>query len=236
MKISKITKVLPLALALSLSIGCANAATLQSGTATAALGDPSETANVQYQLNLSDYVKITEHSTSGTVNAKYTQDYENLNLTGNFTAMFKVITNKPRNVVLTAPCINDAGIPSLYGLTGDHSFNLVFVNTNATDFDTKSVTAITGGSTKPDDNPDAFAVNFKATDVSTVHNNGDSADKTETITSSEADHVITFAIPNGVSTLNFQSTDVIQTTFNTRDTKGLYKAQLILTDGATTNP
>lgn len=232
MKITKITKILPIALALSLSIGVASAeSTLQSGTASATANDPSDTANIEYQLTLSDYVRIHENSVDTTVNATYGAGYESLTLNGKFTADFEVITNKARNVVLQSPCYGDESVSALYGLDEDHNFNVVFVNSSTT-FDSDSVTDITGGSTAPDLNPDAFAVSFNALEVSTVHNNSDGQAKTTTITSSENAGNIVFAIPNGVSTLSFQSVDVIPTTFNTRDTAGIYKAKLILTDQA----
>ena len=233
MKISKITKILPLALALSLSIGVASADTtpLQSGTASATANDPSNTANIEYQLTLSDYVRIKENSIATTVNATYGVGYESLTLNGNFTANFEVITNKARNVVLQSPCYGDESVSALYGLDADHNFNVVFVN-NDTAFDSTAVIDITGGSTAPDLNPNAFAVSFKPLEVSTVHSNSDGQAKTETITSTENAGKIVFAIPNGVSTLSFQSVDVISTTFNTRDTAGIYKAKLILTDEA----
>ncbi len=231
MKNSKITKILPLALALSLSIGVASADPLQSGTATATAGDPSDTANIEYQLTLSDYVRIHENSVATTVNATYGTGYESLTLNGNFTANFEVITNKARNVVLQSPCYGDDSVSALYGLDADHNFNVVFVN-NDTTFDSGAVTDITKGSSAPDFNPNAFAVSFKPLEVSTVHSNSDGQAKTETITSTTNAGKIVFAIPNGVSTLSFQSVDVIPTTFNTRDTAGIYKAKLILTDEA----
>ena len=232
MKITKITKILPLALALSLSIGIASADTtpLQSGTATATTGDPSDSANIEYQLTLSDYVRIKENSVKTTVNATYGTGYESLTLNGNFTANFEVITNKARKVVLQSPCYGDESVSALYGLDANHNFNVVFVNSSTT-FDSDSVTDITGGSTAPDSNPDAFAVSFEALDVSAVHSNGDNEDA-GTIASSLVNGNIVFAIPNGVSTLSFQSLDVIPATFNTRDTAGTYKAKLILTDEA----
>ena len=42
---------------------------------------------------------------------------------------------------------------------------------------------------------------------------------------------ITFTIPNGVTTLHYASgVQALTDTFNTRDTKGLYKADLFLDD------
>ena len=233
MKITKITKILPIALALSLSIGVASAEStpLQSGTATATTGDPSDTANIEYQLTLSDYVRIKENSVETTVNATYGTGYKSLTLGGTFTADFEVITNKARNVILQSPCYGDESVSALYGLNGEHGFNVVFVN-SSTDFDSDAVTSITtpgDGVSALADSPNAFAVSFEALDVSAVHSNGDNEDA-GTIASSLVNGNIVFAIPNGVSTLSFQSLDVIPATFNTRDTAGTYKAKLILTD------
>ena len=87
MKNSKITKILPLALALSLSIGCAQAA-IDGQDETG-----NNTAQIQYSLDLQDYVKITQKDGVTTVDGNYSNDYAGLNLSNQLSANFKVITN-----------------------------------------------------------------------------------------------------------------------------------------------
>ena len=235
MKISKITKLLPVTLALALSIGCVNAAgegVTQSGTV--AVQDAQSSAKINYELTLPDYVRITENSTTKAITAKYGEEYANLTLDGTLTAEFQVITNTPRTVLLTSPSLV-GNVPALYNYdTTNHAFSIVFVNTDAADFDTDSITSITTpgeGVSSLSDSPDAFAVRFEKVKVGSTHNNGDNATTTP-ITCTESAGTVTYDIPNGVSTLNFQSvSQIIANTFNTRDTMGLYKAQLVLTDG-----
>lgn len=228
MKNSKITKILPLALALSLSIGCVQAA----------IDGQDETGNdkaqVQYSLTLNDYVKITQSGGVTTSDGNYSNDYAALNLTNALSANFKVITNAKRTVELSSPSYATDTPSALYGYKpADHSFHLVFVNTEAGGVPSTSVTKITGaeaGSAVLAESPNAFAFKFTAPKVKATYDRGDSADA-GTITGQFANGKITFTLPNGVSELNFASeTTAMSDTFNTRDTKGTYKADLILTD------
>ena len=245
MKISKITKLLPIALALSLSISSVSAnVTPQDNQKTS--GD------VVYSLVLQDYVRITNENSKTTATGKYDTDYEGMSLTGDtLTANFQVITNDPRTVILSAPS-SAADTPSaLYGYNpSTHDFYLVFVNTSAGEVAATSVTNITGktaGSSSPKDSPNAFAIKFEKVKVDTTHNNGDGtetiaitgvqgvnpvgADETEGANGTSGS--ITFTIQNGVSTLNFAAnTRIMEDTFNTRDREGTYQAKLVLTDGA----
>lgn len=241
MKISKFTKFLPVALALSLTISSVNAAGV---TPT---DNQTTSGEVNYSLVLQDYVRITNESSNTTATGQYDANYAGMSLTGNvLTANFQVITNDPRTVILSAPSSAATGPSALYGYDpSNHSFHLVFVNTSVGDVDATSVTNITSksaGNSAPKDSPNAFAVKFEKVKVDTTHNLGDT---TETLAitgvqgtnsgegASGSSGDITFTIQNGVSTLNFAAnTRIMQDTFNTRDREGTYQAKLILTDGA----
>ncbi len=244
MKISKITKLLPIALALSLSISSVSAE-------VAPQDSKNSTGDVIYSLTLQDYVRITNEASNVTATGKYDAEYEGMSLTGDtLTANFQVITNDPRTVVLSSPSYAADASSALYGYdSSTHSFHLVFVNTSVGDVEGSSVTNITGkaaGQAVLAESPNAFAVKFTAADVSTTHNLGDT---TETIAitgvqganpvgedvaegSNGNSGDITFSIQNGVSTLSFNAVaQIMSDTFNTRDREGTYKAKLVLTDG-----
>ena len=245
MRISKITKLLPIALALSLSISSVSAnVTPQDNQKTS--GD------VVYSLVLQDYVRITNESSKTTATGQYDADYDGMSLTGDtLTANFQVITNDPRTVILSSPSFAADSSSALYGYDpANHSFHVVFVNTSVGDVDGSSVTNITSkaaGQAVRAESPNAFAVKFEPVKVSTTHNLGDTS---ETIAITGAQGVnpvgqgaaagsngnsgnITFTIQNGVSTFDYTAnTRIMEDTFNTRDREGTYQAKLILTDGA----
>ena len=240
MRISKITKLLPIALALSLSISSVSANVIPQ--------DNKDTSgDVIYSLVLQDYVRITNESSKTTATGKYDADYEGMTLTGDtLTANFQVITNDPRTVVLSAPSSAADAPSALYGYDpATHDFYLVFVNTSVGDVDASSVTNITGktaGSSSPKDSPNAFAIKFEKAQVDTTHNNGDGTEIIA-ITGVQGANTgdgatgtsgsITFTIQNGVSTFDYTAnTRIMEDTFNTRDREGTYQAKLVLTDGA----
>ena len=228
MKNSKITKFLPIALAMSLTIGAAHA-DIAKVSATA------QTLN--YSLDLKDYAQITTKTSQTTANGTYDANYTGLTLTSDMTANFEVITNQPRTVVLSSTPSVTGATTGLYGYdSNNHTFYLVFAKDGAAESD--AIDAIVGaapGSAKVAESPNAFGVRFDKVNVSAVHNEGDDGDAPADITGvqQEGKGDITFTIPNGVSTLSFKSYKIIQNdTFNTRDTNGTYKAKLTLTDGA----
>ena len=236
MKISKITKFLPIALALSLSIGSVYAA-----DATKPQDNQTSSGEVLYELKLNDYVRITNEDSVTTATGQYDKDYAGMSLTGQMSANFKVITNDPRTVVLSAPSVATGSPSGLYDYKqngGAHEFCLVFVNTSAGDVAATSVTSITGasGAATLAESPNAFGVKFEAAagNVKAVHNLTGDGGSAGTITGAQTKGAgnITFTIPNGVSTFDFVSNSrIMQDTFNTRDREGTYQAKLILSDG-----
>ena len=237
MKISKITKLLPVALALTLSIGSVYAGSVVQQT-------PAEQASIKYQLQLDDYVKITETGGNTEVTGYYGDDYASLNLNKAFSANFQVITNSARKVKLSSKSYATSGPSGLYGYNDDDkSFHLVFVNTTpakdekgtAVTVPASAVTSITGttvGSATLAESPNAFALKFTPSqDVKTVHNGTGETALAGTITGVLDTTGITFTIPNGITTLYYASgVTALADTFNTRDTAGIYKADLYLDD------
>ena len=101
-----------------------------------------------------------------------------------------------------------------------------------------AVTSITGagvGQATLASSPNAFALKFTATTATSVHNGPDD----QTVDGGSAGTIkgvlgtdgITFTIPNGTTSLHYTSgSQALADTFNTRDTAGLYKADLYLDD------
>lgn len=238
MKISKITKFLPVALALSLSIG-----SVYAGDVVA--NDSKDQASINYQLQLQDYVKITETDGVTDVTGYYGDDYETLNLNKAFSANFQVITNAKREIKLSSPSYAATSPCGIYGYDDtDKTFHLVFVNSTLVDGEgastvpSTSVTSITGasvGAATLADSANAFALKFTPSQtVEAVHNGADGqtdGGNAGAIAGVLENDGIKFTIPNGVTTLYFASgLQALPDTFNTRDTKGLYKADLYLDD------
>ena len=220
MKISKFTKILPIALALSLSIGCANAAI--DGN------DESTEAVLNYQLTLEDYIKITA-STDQTLEASGTFDsnYENLTLTGTMASNFTVISNAETRV-LTLKASNSTTAPGMYGFDKGN-FYLVFTNSTANEnkpeaTDVQNITS-GGNTTAVDKNKNAIA--FKVTST-TSHSGGPT---TTPLTSAWATDHIEYTMKNGTGIINFAVNSKAEAkTFSTHDTQGTYVATLTLTD------
>ena len=72
MKISKITKILPLALALSMA---------------SAMATESTTATVQYQLSLEDYIKITTSTEELTSDTTFGANYGHITFNSDITVV-----------------------------------------------------------------------------------------------------------------------------------------------------
>ena len=233
MKISKLTKILPLTLAMLLSIGYANAAGAIDGEDETGT-DP---ARIDYVLKLNDYIQITENGGNTTSEGTYGTNYSTLNIDSPLSANFKVISNaRSRKITLTAPTAATGAPSGLYGFNPDtNAFCLVFVNSSTTVPET-SVTSITspntgssGTSTTVNTSDNAFAFKFNADKVAVEY--GDDGED-GTITGVFENGQIDYTMTNGIATLNFSSEAQAEaSTFNTRDTQGNYKATLILTDG-----
>lgn len=224
MKITKITKLLPIALALALSFSGVQASTIDDG------GDESTQAILNYQLKLNDYVKITSTTDETLTSAgTFDTDYKNLKLTDPMASGFKVISNAESRVLKLTATNTAATSPSaMYGFDKGN-FYLVFTNNDATGgVAATSVTNITtgdGASAEPSLNPNAIA--FK---VTAVEKHVDGPTETPFVSAWVDDH-IEYTMKNGVATVDFTIADKAeQKTFSTHDTLGTYKATLTLTD------
>lgn len=216
MKISKIAKVLPIALALSICGVYASGGT-----------DESTTASSQYQLNLEDYINITTSTANLTSTTTFGTDYSNISIDSAMAGKFNVISNaKTRKLYLTGTCpVADA--KPLYGAdTNCENLKLVFTHTTEIP-GAESVLNITGGSPAVDSNPNAIAFAVAAT---TTHAHGPS--DAPLVASWDADNQrVEYTMKNGVAdfTYSISGSNEAQT-FNTQDMSGTYQATLTLTD------
>ena len=213
MKISKITKILPLALALSM---------------TGVFATESTTATVNYQLTLEDYIKITTSTEALSSDTTFGANYGDITIKSDMTGKFNIISNaKQRTMELKATNVD--GENPLYAVTFDNSAGtgtakLVFAHTTEIP-DGTSIANITGGTPAADSNPNAIAFNVTLGQTyehgpGTIAGAWDGTNKK-----------IVYTMDNGVSDLTIKvGGKNIDKTFNTQDQSGIYKATLTLTD------
>lgn len=212
MKISKITKILPIALAMSMC-----------GAFAAQAADYSADAQVIYSLNLEDYVKISTTTENLSSDTTYGSNYSTITIT-DMSGVFNVISNAPsRTMELTASCPGTTS-SAMYNYS-DSGFNLIFTKTTATDT-SDAVANIVGSSVDADSNPNAIA--FTVTTAKS-HAHGPSVDPL--VATFDDGRKITYTMKNGVADLTYTVTGSnIDGTFNTQDESGTYQATLTLTD------
>lgn len=212
MKISKITKILPLALAFTMC--------------SAIAADPASTT-VNYSVTLDDYIKITTPNAALTATSTFADGYTGITIT-NMAGVFDIISNaKTRTMQLSATPVD--GVDPLYAVVFDNANNkgtakLVFAHTTEVP-DGTSISNITGGTnTTPDSNPNAIA--FDVT-IAHTYDHGPGTISGEWAEGSP----ITYTMNNGVSKLTYTIGGAnVANTFNTQDQSGTYKATLTLTD------
>ncbi len=213
MKISKITKILPLALALSM---------------TGVFATESTTATVNYQLSLEDYIKITTSTEELSSTTTFGANYGSITIDSDMTGKFNIISNaKTRTMELKATNVD--GENPLYAVTFDNAAGtgtakLVFAHTTEIP-DGTSISNITGESPAADSNPNAIA--FNVTLGQTYAHGPGSIEGAWDGTNKK----IVYTMNNGVSDLTIKvGGKNLEDTFNTQDQSGTYKAVLTLTD------
>ena len=220
MKISKITKMLPITLALAFVMPCAYA-----------VGEnPNDSAI--YSLTLPDYLKIKTTTTPTPSNVSFGDNYSSASIDSALTGAFTVVSNKlTRNIYLQGTCAvkgtGTAGSAGALYADGTDATKLKLVFTNESNLPAStSVTNITGGSPSPADNADAIAFALTPVITSDVH-----GDDSVTATFDTSKKQVVYAVKNGTSTFTYTTQQNNEpNTFDTRDTMGTYKATLKLTD------
>lgn len=212
MKKSKITKLLPVAMALMLFCP-AFAATNK--------------ASSDQVITVPKFINITHDETSvEETSATFNDEYTTITLDAAMNTKFKVITNNPDEVIkLTATALADGGqVNAIYGDDTDN-LRLVFTNngSDARAATQSAVTNITGGTAAPAQNANAIA--FTLTPTITPDDNSGAQEATPT---KEADGV-KYELSNGIYEFNYTlAQTAVANTFSTHDTDGTYKATLTM--------
>ena len=212
----KMTKILPLALALAITSSGVFAATSNTATSTMTLTVP-------------EFINITrDESMIETANATFTDDYKTINLDNAMSAKFTVITNKPGDKVkISATALADGGqTPALFGSSAE-DLKLVLTNEGSGKY-AATVTAIENCKTSPAiaDNANAICFSLKPTITPDTASGAKAPLKSEL---GSGDYGVTYTIDNGKYGFSYVLAQTAEAnTFSTHDTHGTYKATLTL--------
>ncbi len=214
----KISKLLPITLALMLGMSGAYAAT-------------QETANADYELTLPEFFNVTATPPTAT-NVTYDDNYTVATINGSLNGNFHVISNtNTKKVYVYGTCLTDGGgeVPALYGEDAD-SLRLIFTNT-ATEGGTAADSAVVDamrvvGGVAAENSPNAVAFKLAVTPV--LVPNSHPADKSIS-EPTFSDNNIEYEIPNCKANFGCEVTGSTEdNSFSTLDTNGLYRATLYL--------
>ena len=229
MKFPKITKFLPLALALAMT------------TSVAMAEDPvvvtsSDTGQAIYQLTVSPFYEVNTTSPAAAVATTPSAHYSVLTTQDDLTGSFEVVSNTDtKDIYLYAKCqLNGAGdyVPALGGaIDGEGAvLRLVFTNFSNTDALTHAtstqVEAVRKGTmAETADSPNAFALPLVVT-TATVEG---PEDVTGPVSAEMEDNQIHYVVNNGHTTFTCTvptGSETLPDTFSTVDTDGTYQATL----------
>lgn len=211
----KITKFLPLAMALML-VGPAFAAPENAATSTMTLTVP-------------EFINITKQADCiETATASFDDEYTVINLDAAMNGKYTVITNKPGDKVkISATALADGvETPALFGTDADN-LKLVLTNIGSGKHAAKA-TAITNCKTGAAIDQNANAICFKLTPVITPDTTSGAKAPLST-TMGDDDFGVTYVIDNGKYDFAYTLGQTAEAkTFSTHDTNGTYKATLTL--------
>ena len=216
----KLTKILPIALALAL---CTSAGVYAAGGA-----DAQSSSTAVYELTLQDYLRIATETNPTPSAVSYGAEYSSATIDNALTGVFKVISNnRSQDFYLQGTCPTaDSSTNCLYGADGDcKNLKMVFTKTDVPPAAT-AVTNITGGSPTPGENPDAIAFPLTITPARTEGPD-------ESLSATWDTDKIKYTMNNGIETFTctVNGTNEAQT-FSTHDTDGTYQATLTMTETA----
>lgn len=210
----KITKFLPLAMALLL-VRPAMAADVQSSDVST------------MQLNVPEFINIQKNATSiESASASFDPEYTEITLDKSMSGIFTVITNKPGDKVKLTATASAGGIqtPALFGEDGSN-LKLVLTNIGEGKYAAEA-SAITNCKTSPAVADNANAICFNLTP--TITPDGASG-AVAPLSVTQDDTGITYTIDNGKYGFSYVlGTEAVANTFSTHDTHGTYKATLTL--------
>ena len=235
MKFPKITKLLPLVLALAMTTSCAFAdeAGGEGGGAAPVADSISNSGSAVYNLTLAPFFDIDVNQAGGTSLTSFGSDYDSIEIKTALTGEFEVVSNEDRKTIyLVGTCgvEGNAKQPALYGAPG--SLNIVFANTATLPAASDVETLVAGNNQVTKTNANAIAFALQDTYKSEECLKG-KEDTLETAASLDTDTgVITYGIYNGKHTFTYtvEATGSVDNSFSTVDTDGTYTATLLMTD------
>lgn len=218
----KITKLLPITLALLLCT-------------SAAMAEPAPTRTAPYNLTVDKFINITHASTKNSDTVAVDDTYTTgtiQDLSGTFTA----VTNYSQKLYLYSEVKTSDVAQSKKGLAGTSptDLKLVFTNPDAEeneDLLTETQLLAMQSSGLVQDSPNAIM--FKLTVTPSFVENTYSAWDEDKPTATYADNVVTFDIPNSNSKYEVKvSGSTLESSLNTLDQNGTYVSTLYLTNVA----
>ena len=232
MKFPKITKTLPLVLALAMTTSCAFA---EEGEGQAAADTISNTGTAVYTLELAEFFDIDVNQAGGNSTTTFGTDYDTITIDKAIVGEFEVVSNTDsKNVYLKGTCATSDGgdQPAIYGTPGvdntPGALKIVFTNDRVKPTKTAVSNLTTGGNTSTTNNANAIAfalVDNYSSEESFLDNKLQSA-------ASLSNGVISYGIYNGKHKFKYtvSAANSVDASFSTMDTNGTYKATLTFTD------
>ena len=236
MKFPKITKLLPLALALVMTTSFAYAE--GEGTqaalpdiANGAEGDSGTSATALYQLTLNEFFDIDVQAPGTPTVTIDTDDYKTIS---EVNSVFEVITNKntggtgedgePVYVIATCETKSGANTPALAGDKG--ALALIFTNTSNRP-DASSVEHIRGGNATSTESPNAIA--FSMTELYQHEETSKDGFIGDDYTFDIAKGQLGYSVANGKHHFTYTvGGSAYNSSFSTMDMAGIYKATLTM--------
>ena len=227
----KISKLLPITLALSLCMSTASYATTEA---------TNPTHSAEYKLYLKEFFDIEATAPTSAGAVSYANNYSSVTIDEDVTGSFQVISNtNTKDVYLYATCLADSEVPALYGDYG--ALKLVFTNT--------AVAATQGGAIEGAKSSDTVISGIRDGDITTADLSPNAIVFDLTVTPTldpdkslaggaitggdfvqDNDTTIQYTMPNGVATFacTVNGTDSVH--FSPLDTNGTYRATLYMSD------
>ena len=242
MKFPKITKLLPLALALVMTTSFAYAE--ETGIDDVAADANTTSGTVDYQLTIDPFFDIDVSAPAAGVVATVDQDdYTTISIGTPLQSIFEVITNVNTKsntngevVTLTATCATSDGSGTTTGAlfgstTGVDGTGLNIILTNENNLPSETVvTATKGGTATSADSPNAIAFNFQE---AYTHEETSKNGWVATPTFDSETGVITYQMANGKHKFQYTVSGAsVNNSFSTLDTAGLYKATLVMSQAS----
>lgn len=218
----KITKLLPIALAMSLCTG-------------AVFADPSESANELYQLDVATFFNVTHAAGNDTADITVDDTYTTATITGKLSGTYTVITNHSEDIYLYGSCeAQDGTAHALYGTPAD--LKLIFANTEpeeTTHLATKSQIADMMTGDDHTKSPNAIAFGLKVTPTLDATTAPPDTEITTAAALDETNHSLKYDLPNCNATFLCEIEGSSKnSSLSTLDQIGAYQATLYLTNTA----